>query len=149
MYQTPVFFPQISNRESWVPTIQIYDDDTGDLIALVDGNGNALYAITLEIRPPRRHGYNGVSPSPYYDSCDGEPIIYATLAQGASAANSGGYIAIPDTGTITIQIPKSVMQTLRRTETYDVFLTLDDTANDDGRQILIGKLPVLWGGQNT
>jgi hypothetical protein len=150
MYQTPVLFPEISNREAWLQIIQVYDDDTGDLITLVDGNGNASYSVTLEIRPPRRHGsYGSISGSPYYDCASGEPIIFSQLVQGASALNPGGYISIVDSGTINIQIPKSIMQTLRRTETYDVFLTLDDPANDDGRQLLIGKLPVLFGGRAT
>ncbi len=34
MYENPVLFPQISNRESWNQIVQIADDDTGDLIAL-------------------------------------------------------------------------------------------------------------------
>jgi len=45
-------------------------------------------------------------------------------------------------------IPKSVMQTLRA-QTYDVFLTIDPNNVDDGRQLLIGRLPVLFGGRNT
>ena len=151
MYQNPVLFPQISNRESWVQTVQIYDDDTGDLITLVDGNGNAVYAVTLAIQPEQRGGYSGVSSNSSYYGCDyGEPVIYSTLAQGLPALNPGGYIALVDTGTISIQIPKSVMQTLRGgPRTWDVYLTIDDTANDDGRQILIGKLPVFYGGRNT
>ena len=133
-------------------TVQVFDDDTGDLITLVDGSGNAAYSVTLEIRPEKEysHGYSGVAPTPYYDSCDGEPVIYSQLTQGMPAANPGGYISIVDTGTINIQIPKSIMQTLRHTaRMFDVFLTLDDPINDDGRQILIGKLPVLFGGKST
>ncbi len=150
MYNYPTLFPEISNRESWIQTIQLFDDDTGDLISLIDGSGNSSYAVTLEIRPKRQHGAYGYSGSPYYDDCTGEPIIYSQLAQGAPANNPGGYIAVVDTGTISIQIPKSVMQTLRGvTRTFDVFLTLDDSANDDGRQILIGTIPVAYGGQNT
>ncbi len=150
MYENPTLFPQISNRESWVQTVQIFDDDTGDLITLTDNNDNALYAVTLEIRPSRsRGGFYGVPPTPYYDNGSGEPMIYSTLAQGSPAIKSGNYISIIDTGTINIQVPKSRMQTLRRSGTWDVFMTIDDTANDDGRQILIGKLPVFFGGRNT
>lgn len=150
MYENPVLFPQVSNRESWVQSIQIFDDDTGDLISLVDGNGNALYTVSLEIE--RRfmgdsYDYSGASPY-YYGNC-GEAIIFATLAQGSAAIQAGNYIALVDAGTIQIQVPKSIMQTLFIRGTYDVFITIDDTANDDGRQILIGKLPVFFGGRNT
>lgn len=153
MYANPVLFPQISNRESWIQTVQIFDDDTGDLITLVDGNGNALYAITLEILFAHRDlGYSGCSSysgtSPWYGG-DIDPVIYAQLAQGANALTGGGYISIVDSGTINIQVPKSIIQSFRRNGTYDVFLTLDDTANDDGRQILIGKLPIFNGGRST
>jgi hypothetical protein len=151
MYQNPTLFPQISNRESWLQTCQIFDDDTGDLITLVDGSGNALFAVTLEIRRSRDGsgggGYSG--PSPYYDDWSCEPVIYSTLAQGAPAIAAGNYIAIVDSGTISIQIPRSIMLTLHQTGTYDVFLTVEDTAGDDSRQILIGRLPVFFGGRNT
>src|ERR1700744_5033361 len=83
MYQNPVLFPQISNRESWLQTVQIADDDTGDLIALTDDDNNPLYAITLEIQPPRLPGgagdFGGYGTNPWYDTSGG-PIISATLA---------------------------------------------------------------------
>jgi len=53
-----------------------------------------------------------------------------------------------DVGTIQIMVPKSVMQTLQP-RTYDVYLTIDPNGEDDGRQLLIGRLPVLYGGRNT
>lgn len=137
MYEYPVIFPAISNRESWVQTIQIVDDQTGDLITLTDDSGNPLYAIYLEISPPRhRGGYSGIA-SPWYDDC-GDPLIFATLSN---------YLTIVDTGTIQVQIPYTIMQTLRRSETYDVFMRLEDVANSDARQLLIGKLPVHFGGR--
>lgn len=133
-----VLFPAISNRESWVLTIQIADDQTGDLITLTDGAGNPLYAIYLEISPPRHHhGYSGQYSSPYYDNGGDEPRIFATLSD---------YLSIIDVGTIQVQIPYTVMQTLRRAETYDVYMRLEDVAGQDARQILIGKLPVNFGG---
>jgi hypothetical protein len=138
MYEYPVNFPAISNRESWVWTAQIADDQTGDLITLTDGSGNPLYSIYLEISPPRhRHGHNGQFSSPYYDNDTGEPRILATLSN---------YLAIIDVGTIQVQIPYTIMQTLRRAETYDVFMRLEDVAGQDARQILIGNLPVHFGG---
>lgn len=121
--------------------MQIYDDDTGDLITLTNIDGSPAYGVTLQILAarPRGGGYNGSYPAPYYDECYGEPMINATLSD---------YIFIVDNGTILIQIPKSIMQMLRA-QTYDVFLTLDDVPNDDGRQLLIGKLPVFFGGVGT
>lgn len=140
MYQYPVNFDTISNRESWNQIVQIKDDDTGDLITLTDSLGNSLYNITLEISPAnRQHASVGLNqPFPFYD-CDGAPIITATLAN---------YISLIDVGTFQIAIPRSVITTLSP-RTYDVFLTLDSVSADDGRQILIGKLPVAFGGRNT
>lgn len=142
MYGYPTLFPAISNRETWLQIIQICDDQTGDLIALTDSNNNPLYAIYLEISPPRG-GFGGdcdgyPTANAYYSGVEGEPIIFASLAD---------YITIPDTGTIQVQIPYTVMQKLRGTRTYHVYLRLEDTANSDARQLLIGKLPVAFGGR--
>lgn len=134
-----MLFPTTSNRETWLQTIQIYDDQTGDLISLTDGSGNPLFAIYLEISAPRHnhmYGSPNGTPSAWYDEC-GEPIIFASLAN---------YITLPDNGTINVQIPYTVMQTLRGSRTYDVYLRIEDVANADARQILIGKLPITFGG---
>lgn len=138
MYDYPVLFPTISNRETWLQIIQICDDQTGDPITLTDGNGNPLYAIYCEISPPRRGGGGPNYPynTAWYDDC-GNPLILASLAN---------YITIPDAGTIQIQIPYTIMQTLRSAKTYDVYLRIEDAVNVDARQILIGKLPVAFGG---
>jgi hypothetical protein len=93
------------------------------------------------------HGYSG--PSPYYDNGGCDAVIHSTLAQGAPAISAGAYIAIVDVGVIDIQIPKSIMKTLHGAATYDVYLTIEDTAGDDGRQLLIGRLPVFSGGRST
>lgn len=140
MYQNPVLFSAISNRESWLQTVQIVDDDTGDVISLLDDDGNSLYDIALEIIPAasRGHGGAGNFPLPYYDDCCAASI----------SASLADYIRIVDTGTIQIQIPKSVIRSLSA-RTYHVFLTIDPTDEDDGRQLLIGRLPVLFGGRNT
>ena len=140
MYENPVLFPAISNRESWIQIVQIADDDTGDLIDLTDSNNNPLYSLTLEITPARAQGdFGGYGPAPYYDDFGSQPLISATLAN---------YISIVDTGTVQIMIPKSMI-TMLRAQTYDVFFTLDPNGDDDGRQLLIGRLPVLYGGRNT
>lgn len=142
MYQNPTLFPAISNREGWLITVSIFDDDLDVPIALTDSNNNPLYGITLEITPasPRGHyGGYGNFVSAYYDDCGPVPSISATLAN---------YISIVGVGVFQIAIPKSVMTTLRP-QTYDVFLTIDPNNVDDGRQLLIGRLPVLYGGQNT
>ena len=157
MYEQPVLFPAISNRETWLQTIQVFDDETGDLISLIDSSGSPFYQIYLEISPPRHHGYSGgYSQSGWYgDYC--EPEIFASLAD---------YIAIVDTGTIQIQIPYTVMQKMRGSRTYDVYLRMEQISGDfnadfnadfnggtggtgfqDARQILIGKLPIYYGGR--
>lgn len=139
MYQNPTLFPAISNRESWLQTVVIADDDTGDLITLTDTNNNPLYGVNLEIiaAEPRQH-FTGYGPTPYYDDLC-EPVITGSLAN---------YLSITGLGTIQIMVPKSVMQTLRA-QTYDVYLTIVPNGEDDGRQLLIGRLPVLYGGRNT
>jgi hypothetical protein len=111
------------------------------LISLTDQNGAALYQLYLEISPPRHHhgcdgGYGPYS-SPYY-GIEGEPLIFASLAD---------YISIIGNGTIQIQIPYTVMQKMHGGRTYDVYLRLEDAANDDARQLLIGKLPIAFGGR--
>lgn len=139
MYQNPTLFREISNREGWLQIIQLADNDTGDLITLVDANNNPLYGLNIEITPaqPRAH-LTGYGPTPWYDDfC--EPILSGSLAD---------LISIVDVGTIQIMVPKSKMQGLRAS-TYDVYLTITDVASDDGRQLLIGRLPVLYGGRNT
>lgn len=141
MYQNPTLFPAISNREAWQQIVKIADGDTGDLILLTDGLGAAAYAFALEIMEaePRGGNLSGYGSSPWLSDVSSPPEISASLAD---------YIAIVDTGTIHIQIPKSVINSLRPT-TYDVFLTISPVGEDDGRQLLIGRLPVLYGGRNT
>jgi hypothetical protein len=144
MYQYPVLFPTISRRESWIHIIQIVDDQTGDTITLTDASGNPLYSIFCEISPPEDGGFGGGFRDGYPSSNGGfaggvgEPIIFASLAD---------FITIPDIGTIQIQIPPSVMQKLKGTRTYNVYIRIVDEPNDDARQILIGKLPVAFGGR--
>jgi len=151
MWTNPVLFPSITNQESWVQTVQICDDATGDLITLVDPNGNTLYSVDLEIcrpRPGQVYGYAGYAP--YYDNESSQaPLIFQTLAQGAPALGGNQYITITDIGTISIQLPRSMMQSLSGDLTYDVFLNIGDPAHDDGRQVLIGRLPILWGGKTS
>ncbi len=62
-------------------------------------------------------------------------------------ATLANYITVPDTGTIQIQIPFTVMQTLRGGRTYNVYIRMEDAANNDARQILVGKLPIAFGGR--
>jgi hypothetical protein len=145
MYNYPVLFPVISNRETWFQIIQIVDDQTGDSIALTDSNNNPLYGIFLEISPPEDgHGGFGNFPVGYHGSnafstgFGSDPVIFASLEN---------FITIPDVGTIQVQIPFSVMHKLRGTRTYNVYLRIVDFTNDDARQILIGKLPVAFGGR--
>ena len=141
MYENPVLFPPISNRETWLQTVQIFDDETGDLISLTDTQGNPLYSVSLEIAPSRHSSAwnnGGYSQSTYDAYC--EPEIMASLAD---------YISIVGTGTIQVQIPYTVMQTLCGGKTYAVYMRLEDAANADARQLLIGKLPIAYGGRGS
>lgn len=139
MFQNPTLFPQISNRETWLQIVQLADNDTRQLIQLNDDSGNPAYDVELEIiEASPRAGIMGYAPSPWYD-WDCAPIISASL---------DNYISIIDIGTLQIQIPKSVIRSLVA-KTYDVFMTISPIGEDDGRQIWIGRLPVLYGGRNT
>lgn len=141
MYENPVLFPAISNRETWLQFVQICDDQTGDPILLTDSNGLPLYQIYLEIAPPQ-DGQSGGWGGGY-----GDFGWYGTYGGDYICASLADYITIPDIGIIQIQIPYMVMQTLRgATKTYNVYLRLVDEDAGDARQILIGKLPVLFAG---
>lgn len=153
MYQNPTLFPQTSNRESFRCTVQLIDDDTGDPIQLLDGNNNFLYTIVLEIQKaePAPHDVGfwlGGTVPPYYDD-DDAPIITTSVASGAANPSATSLLSIVDIGTIQIFIPKNTFRTLRGTRTYDVYMTVYDPAIDDGRQLFIGRIPVMYGGRTT
>lgn len=44
MFQSQTLFPQVTNRESWSPVIQLADDDTGELINLTYTVGVGAFA---------------------------------------------------------------------------------------------------------
>lgn len=44
MFQSQTLFPQVTNRESWSPVIQLADDDTGELINLTYTAGSGTFA---------------------------------------------------------------------------------------------------------
>ncbi len=133
----PVLFPQVSNRESWPQTVQLRDADTGELIALTDDDDDPLYSIALEIIPANRTRYSD-GYSQRYEG-DYSPTLSASLGNG---------IEIVGIGTIDINLTKPQMQTLRAA-TYDVYLVRTTLDGLEARQILIGRLPVLFGGRNT
>lgn len=145
MYQNPVLFPQISTRETWLQTVQIADDDTGDLIALTDGAagaGNPVVAIAVEMQraapmPAALNFGSGI----YYDGpYDSAPILSASIGNG---------VTIVDTGVFQIRFTKTQMQTLTP-GTYDLFCTVASVSDlDDCRQLFLGRLPVFYGGRNT
>ena len=155
MYSDRTLFPEISNRESWRPPVQLlWDDDASQPIELRDPTlKNSLYTLTLEIVPsePRDHGsflFGGTVPSAYYDDAGDQPIITQQLASGAGALSNAA-LSIIDVGAVQIFIPKAQISTLRGPRTYDVYLTVYDPTFDDGRQIFIGRLPVMYGGRTT
>lgn len=153
MYQNPTLFPQVSNRESWRQVIQISDDDTGEPIQLLNTDDDTLlYTLTLEIQraspAPHDMGYwlGGTTP-PFYDDCD-SPVITQTVLAGAANPSAVSPLSIVDIGTIQIFLPKATFQTLRG-RSYDVYMTVYDADIDDGRQLFIGRIPVVYGGRAT
>lgn len=144
MFQNPVIFPAVSTRQRWTQILGIYDDDTGDPLTLTDDDDEALYTFTLEIIEQQRVPYGNDSgygaPATLGQYAGPNPVITKTLGDG---------IEITDTGTIEIVVDKPDLQTLIP-GTYDVFLTIADASDtDDCQQVLIGRLPVLYGGRNT
>ena len=145
MYDNPIVFRPVTNREAWHQIIQIADDETGDLISLTDANGNPLFGIYLEISPSCYRGSYSQSPTSSDTSSDYSSDFGATII----TSSYSGYVSIIGTGTIEIQVPYSIMQSLCGGRTYDVYMRLVDAVNDDARQLFVGKLPVAHGGRRT
>ena len=145
MYQNPVLLPQMTNRESWTLTVALFDDDTGDPIALTDANGNPVVSFQFEVRksgPGGGYGNGwggGYGPYADYGSYGDGPILTASLGNG---------ITIIDTGVIQVYFPELSMRSLWA-GTWDVGCTLASNDGIDVRQIFLAKLPILRGRVTT
>jgi hypothetical protein len=133
MWANPLLFPQVTNRESWAPIIELRDDDTGQPIDL-----SGLTSIQLEIRIIGRGvGHFSTPMAPWYDDPpDAFPVLTASLGNG---------ITILDVGYFQIVFPETKMRTLKA-GTYRVGCTGSDGSDQGTRQIFIAHLPVIDGG---
>jgi hypothetical protein len=150
----------MSNRESWTLTVGLYDDDTGDPIALndaqvgdfssdfssdfADSSGN-LVSFQFDVRrsgPGGRWGSYGGGYGQYYGigsyDCS-QPILTASLGNG---------ITIVDVGIIQIYFSETQMRTLS-SGTWDVGCTMASIDGIDVRQVFRAKLPILSGWVTT
>jgi hypothetical protein len=133
MYANPILFPQVTNRESWVPVIELRDDDTGDPIDL-----SGLTSIQLEVRIIGRSvGHWSTPMAPWYDDPpEAYPILTASLGNG---------IAILDVGYFQVVFPETKMRTLKA-GTYRVGCVASDGSDQGTRQLFVAQLPVIDGG---
>lgn len=129
MYQNPVLFPQVTNRESFAPFIGIYDD--------ADGSPVNLSGLTfqLEIRNSGL-GSGQFSGAPYFSDVPGAPLLTASLGNG---------ITVVDIGVFQVVFSEIQMRGLRP-GTYSIACTVADGSAAGTRQLFIGRLPVLDGG---
>lgn len=140
MYASPILLPQMTNRESFTLTVSVFDDDTGDPVALTDTNGNPQVSIQFEIRRPRPVGARGYAEgysSSYYDygSYGASPILTASIGSG---------ISIVDTNVFQVYFSETQFRALAPT-TWNVGCTLASLDGIDTRQIFRAKLPILDG----
>jgi hypothetical protein len=137
VYQNPVLFPQLTNRESWTLPVQINDEDTDDPIALADDEGNPLVSIQFEVRRTGHHHVSSGYGSSFYDWGVGNegPALKASIGNG---------ITLLDTGVFQVYFSETQMRCLRR-GTYEVGCTLASLDGVDVRQLFRGRLPILDG----
>lgn len=125
-----VFFQPYSNREDFITTVGIYDDDTGAAINL------SGWTFEFEIRIPRPH-FDSSGYIPWFDfgtPFETTPLITASLGSG---------ITVLDTGILQILIPEA---TFRQLTAHTYMACLTGTNGTDTRQFFIGQLPVRYGG---
>ncbi len=126
-----ITFPEpFSNRaDFFLPSLGLFDDDTGDQIDLVALGVTFQFEIRKE-----RPSTDGYVPWFVYGVDEG-PLITASLGNG---------ISIVDTGIIQILILEAQFRDLTP-GTYLAALTAADNQGNT-RQIFIAKVPVLYGG---
>jgi hypothetical protein len=145
VFQNPIYLPQRTNRESWTLTVGLYDDDTGDPIALTDSSGNPTVSFQFEVRRsgPGGQGWafgDGYGPYAGLGSYDVfQPILTASLGNG---------ITIIDTGVIQVYFSETAMRALGPA-TWDVGCTMASLDGIDVNQLFRARLPILRGFVTT
>lgn len=125
-----VNFPEVSNAADWIGTVQLNDEDTGDLIDLTG------WTITLMVVPQttRGSGTGGQSGWPN--------INYQTNTAVLTASTTNGKITVPSTGIIQWTFRASELETIPA-GFYEVGLRMVNSP--DTTQIILGNLPIVNG----
>lgn len=124
-----VNFPETSNAADWIGTVQLNDDDTGDLIDLTG------CTVTFMVVPQTARGSGtggGGWPNVYGNF--GTPVLTASTANGK--------ITLPSTGIIQWTFRASEMAGLQA-GFYEAGLRIEKSP--DTTQILIGQVPIING----
>jgi hypothetical protein len=125
-----VNFPETSNASDWIGTLQLNDDETGDLIDLTG------CTVTFMIVPQtfRGSGTGGLTyPNP--NLSHSQPVL--------TASTSNGKITLPSLGIIQWTFRASEMETIAAGN-YEAGLQIEKSP--DTTQILLGKVPIINGG---
>ena len=125
-----VNFPETSNVSDWIGTVQLNDDDTGDLIDLTG------CTVTFMVVPQTARG-SGTGGG------GGWPNIYSTQTTPVLVASTtNGKITLPSTGIIQWTFRASEMAALPG-GFYECGLRI--FKSPDTTQILLGQLPIING----
>lgn len=127
----PVYFPQVTNRESWKAIVTCKDGDTGELIDLTG------FTFACEVRRVPNNLLDQSGYVPYYDygSVD-DAGASITLALGSG-------VTVVGLGQVQLDITVAQMRSLAP-DTYSIALTA--MLDDEARQVFLGTLPVQFGG---
>lgn len=125
-----VNFPETSNSADWIGTVQLNDDEDGELIDLTG------CTVTLMVVPQttRGSGTGGQSGWPN--------INYQTNTAVLTASTTNGKITLPSVGIIQWTFRASEMETIPA-GFYEVGMRIEKSP--DTTQIILGQLPIVNG----
>lgn len=128
----PILIADASGLNTMAGYVTSYVASTGALVCQIG------LTFQFEIRWQDHHRLTD-DYSPFYDFGGGAPNGPAPII----SASLGNGLTIVDLGYLLINIPETKMRTLHH-KTYLASLTMTDSVST--RQVLVGKLPILYGG---